>query len=213
MIRVAGRLDAPALRRRRLAGAALLAALALSASPASGDPVAVEARFEPSTGQTRVTGGMAPEACVTFALRGEWRLRRADASAVLQATASEAELDIRLRPGTELRDYPQPDLAGREAAALQRIHEEVVGKPAQAVVHEPTAVASVSRWSATWIDANSPGPGHALTVETFIVDLTGRSALELTLTNAHDREAYRAEIGRLLSSLRVAEDPCRDPGP
>jgi hypothetical protein len=77
------------------------------------------------------------------------------------------------------------------------------------VVHEPTAVASVSRWSATWIDANWPGPGHALTVETFIVDLTGRSALELTLTNARDRDAYRAEIGGLLASLRVAEDPCR----
>src|SRR5918993_5789915 len=101
MIRVAERLDAPASLRRRLAGAAPLAAFALSASPASGDPVAVEAQFEPSTGQTRVTGGMAPEACVTFALRGEWRLRRADASAVLQAAASEGELDIRLRPGEE----------------------------------------------------------------------------------------------------------------
>ena len=98
---------------------------------------------------------------------------------------------------------PQPDLAIRDAAALQRDYEELMGQPAQSVSLSSEAGAGAIRWSATWIDANLPTASNAMTVETLIVPLSSEWVLELSLSGVRSREGYEALAWRLLARLKV----------
>jgi hypothetical protein len=174
----------------------------------------IAASFDPVAQETRVREKVSADLCVSFRLARQWTLKQ-DKDATLQAIASLRapsgdDLEIRLRPAAELQTFPQADLPARDAAALQGSYEELLGKPAQSVIHQPAGPPGVSRWSATWVDQNLAGPSHALTIETFIVDLRGGGALELTM-NVGDSAAYRQEISRLLASLQVTSGvDCRD---
>jgi hypothetical protein len=119
----------------------------------------------------------------------------------LEAVPSDVELAVSLRSAQDLRDMPQPDLASRDAAVLQRDYEELLGRPAQSV--SLSSNAGATRWSATWVDANLPTTSHAMTVETLIVLLSAEWVLELSLSGVETQEAYNALTQRLLSRLKV----------
>jgi hypothetical protein len=199
---------------RRLAGAksARLAGVAVATlmigvdakASASGDLWEIGVTFDPLTRETQIKERVSANLCVFFRLDEEWTLSRDTDATLLQAAGGDADLEIRLRSASELQEFPQTDLAGREAAALQRTYEGMIGKPAQAISHQPTGLSGVSRWSATWVDANLAGGNHALEVETFIVDLKS-AALELTLTEPRTNTAYANQIRRILSSLRIGK--------
>jgi hypothetical protein len=193
-------------RWRGLSAAAPIAALlilgfASDVTASTGQaPLATEAQFDPLAGETQVQERVSANRCVSFRLGREWNLSRSADATLLQAAGSEEDLEIRIRSRAELERFPQGDMAGREAAALQHTYETLVGKPAQAIHYDPTGLPSVSRWSATWIDANIAGARHSMTIETFVVDLE-EDALELTLTGSG--EAYNGQVAHLLASLRV----------
>ena len=96
---------------------------------------------------------------------------------------------------------PQPDLASRDAAFLQKDYEELLGRPAQSVSLSSTG--RRARWSATWIDANLPSASQSMTVETLIVPLSGEWVLELSLTGIEFREASDALAEQLLARLKL----------
>ena len=160
------------------------------------------ATFDPVTQETRVQEQVSSGLCVSFRLDREWRVTRNQDTTLLQAAGNDADLEIRLRSASDLQEFPEPHLADREAAALQRTYESLIGRPAHAITHQPTGLSRVSRWSAVWVDANFAGASHALEVETFIVDLKS-AALELTLTNGGTQVAHVDQIKGILSSLRI----------
>jgi len=157
----------------------------------------LQARFDPVLRQTQVTGRAASDLCFALSLPDEWRL----SSEGLKAALSDVELAVSLRSAQDLRDMPQPDLASRDAAFLQRDYEELLGRPAQSV--SLSSSAGATRWSATWVDANLPTASHAMTVETLIVPLSGEWVLELSLSGAETREEYNGLAQRLLARLSV----------
>jgi hypothetical protein len=186
-------------------GAIVLAGLAgASLAHASSDPLdatvpdqAIEARFNAAAQQTLVTGRAAPDLCFSLSLPEEWRRTEEG----LKAVRSDASLALGLRSAEELSALPQPDLAGRDAAALQQDYEDLLGRPAQSI--SLSTDAGATRWSATWVDANLPMASHAMTVETLIVPLSNAWVLELSLSGVETREAYDALVARLLERLRV----------
>ena len=186
-------------------GAIVLAGLAgASLANASSDPLdatvpdqAIEARFNAAAQQTLVTGRAAPDLCFSLSLPEEWRRTEEG----LKAVRSDASLALGLRSAEELSALPQPDLASRDAAALQQDYEDLLGRPAQSVSQSTDAGAT--RWSATWVDANLPMTSHAMTVETLIVPLANAWVLELSLSGVEPREAYDALAARVLARLRV----------
>ena len=186
-------------------GAIVLAGLAgASLAHASSDPLdasvpnqAIEARFNAAAQQTLVTGKAAPDLCFSLSLPEEWRRTEEG----LKAVRSDASLALGLRSAEELSSLPQPDLAGRDAAALQQDYEGLLGRPAQSI--SLSTDAGATRWSATWVDANLPMASHAMTVETLIVPLSNAWVLELSLSGVETREAYDALAARLLARLRV----------
>lgn len=191
--------------RAWLAGMSLVAGpVAPDAGASTGiaapDPGDIAVRFDPVTRETQVRDRVGAGLCVSFRLAQEWK--GPDGGGSILTASSGEDLELRLRPGSGWQDLPRAERVAREAAGLQRSYEDLIGKPAQSVTHQETGLPGVSRWSATWVDGNLADPGHALTVETFIVDLRGGAALELTMS-AEDGEAYRREVGRLLSSLQV----------
>ena len=186
-------------------GAIVLAGLAgASLAHASSDPLdatvpdqAIEARFNAAAQQTLVTGRAAPDLCFSLSLPEEWRRTEEG----LKAVRSDASLALGLRSAEELSALPQPDLASRDAAALQQDYEDLLGRPAQSVSQSTDAGAT--RWSATWVDANLPMASHAMTVEALIVPLSNAWVLELSLSGVETREAYDALAARVLARLRV----------
>jgi len=160
-----------------------------------GEPV--QARFDTATRQTWVTGRVATDLCFSLTLPDEWRR----STQGLKAASSDVELAVSLRSAQELRDLPQPDLASRDAAVLQRDYEELLGRPAQSV--SLTSNAGATRWSATWIDASLPMSSHAMTVETLIIPLSSDWVLELSLSGVEAQEDYHALTQRLLARLKV----------
>ncbi|MGO4526552.1 hypothetical protein AB4097_17015 [Microvirga sp. 2MCAF35] len=186
---------------------ALVAGLAVAPlAQAANDPLdgiggteALQAHFDAATHQTQVSGKVASDLCFSFALPEEWRLTEIG----LKATVSNADLSIGLRSADELRDLPQFDLAIRDAKALQREYEQMLGRPAQSV--SLSSEAGATRWSATWIDASLPTASHAMTVETLIVPLSSEWVLELSLSGVESREAYDALAWHLLTRLKVQD--------
>jgi hypothetical protein len=160
-----------------------------------GEPVQV--RFDPMIRQTSVTGVVPSGLCFSFSLPEEWR-RTAEG---LKAARSDVEIGIGLRSAGELRDLPQPDLASRDAAFLQKDYEELLGRPAQSV--SLSSHGTAARWSATWIDANLPSPTQSMTIETLIVPLSGEWVLELSVNGVETKAAYDALAQRLLARLQV----------
>jgi hypothetical protein len=165
---------------------------------ASSDPLdatvpdqAIEARFNAAAQQTLVTGRASPDLCFSLSLPEEWRRTEEG----LKAVRSDASLALGLRSAEELSALPQPDLAGRDAAALQQDYEDLLGRPAQSI--SLSTDAGATRWSATWVDANLPMASHAMTVETLIVPLSNAWVLELSLSGVETREAYDALAARL----------------
>jgi hypothetical protein len=171
------------------------AATVLTGSDLVGETI--QAQFDPVTRQTRVAGRIAPDLCFSLTLPDEWR----QAEAGLKAVVSQVELGVGLRSARELRDMPQPDLASRDAAFLQRDYEELLGRPAQSV--SLSSDAGATRWSATWVDANLPTASNAMTIETLIVPLSNEWVLELSLSGAETQGAYNALAQRLLTTLKV----------
>jgi hypothetical protein len=192
-------------RRTMFAATAIIGALVLGTDAIASTGGALQetsARFDPISRETQVQEQVSAHLCVSFRLPRKWRLSRNEDGALLHAEESDEDLEIRVRSSSELQSFPQADIAAREAAALQQTYETMIGKPAQATNLQPTGLFGVSRWSATWVDANLASASRALVVETYIVDLKG-AALELTLSNTGTAAEYRDQIARLLSSLRI----------
>ncbi|MBJ6126420.1 hypothetical protein [Microvirga splendida] len=157
----------------------------------------VQVRFDGMTRQTSVTGEVPSGLCFSFSLPEEWRLTAQGVKSAL----SDVEIGVSLRSAAELRDMPQPDLASRDAAFLQRDYEELLGRPAQSV--SLSSQGGAKRWSATWIDANLPTASRAMTVETLIVPLSNEWVLELSLSGIDTKDAYDSLAQRLLARLKV----------
>jgi hypothetical protein len=165
----------------------------------------LQARFDPGIRQTRVAGHVKSGLCFSFGLSQEWRLETDDAQARLIAAHSNAELEVSLRSAHELREMPQPDLASRDAALLQRDYEGLLGRPAQSV-SLASSISGATRWSATWVDANLPAASHAMTVETFILPISREWVLELSLTNIETEETYNALVQELLAGFKIQNE-------
>ena len=162
--------------------------------------------LDPASGDTRVAGRAAHNACFTLVLPQEWTLTTDDEGAAIlkdESSAATLKLDTRAVAAGGGLD----DLATRDADFLRRDYEDLLGRPAQAITLSSVA-AGAKRWSATWVDMNLPSASHSLTVETFIVPLTSASVLELTLTDVPGREAYEALMRGALGGLKV-EAQCR----
>ncbi|WP_046866010.1 hypothetical protein [Microvirga massiliensis] len=167
------------------------------------------AQSDPSAHERSVRGRLAAGLCISLRLPENWTLSTDRGRAHLLDAKSGAEFEIDARSTVEPRDSQEADLSGREAAALQKQYEEIIGKPAQAVLHEPTNYVGVSHWSATWIDANFAAESHSHVIETFIV-VDHKSVVDVTLVNVGAREAYDRHVSRMLSSLRIeTEEDCR----
>jgi hypothetical protein len=164
----------------------------------------VQARFDPASQETHVARRITPSLCLAFSLPQEWDLNTQDGKASLKAVSYDAGLDVSLRSAHELQDLPQPDLARRDAAVLQRDYESIIGRPAQSVSLAFPAPGA-TRWSATWIDANLPAAASAMTIETFIVPLSNEWVLELSFTDVVSREIYNALAQKVLSGLQVRD--------
>ncbi len=162
----------------------------------------VQVRFDPQARRTRVAGRADSRQCFSFTLPEEWRSIAGGMEARLKSALSGAELVVNLRSSNELRGLPQPDLASRDAALLQRDYETLLGRPAQSVSLASLAPGA-ARWSATWIDAQLPaGP---MTIEAFIVPLSDDWVLELSFSNLDAREEHDALVRSLLTGLRVQQ--------
>jgi len=186
---------------------AVQANTAPSAHRVSGETV--QARFDPAMGETHVLNRVSPDLCFFLSLPQDWRLKAEGGTTTFEGVSSGAELQVSLRSAQELQDIPQPDLARRDAAFLQRDYEGMLGRPAQSV-SLTSAAPGATRWSATWIDPNLPSASRALTVETFIVPLSGEWVLEMTLANIDSRDVYDALADHVLSGLKVrAGAACR----
>jgi len=192
-------------------GAAILTALAFTAGGAFGtkSPLAaglwdspVPVHFDSASQVTRIAERIAPDLCFSLHLPQEWRSKAEGAGISLEAVSFSARLEISLRSAQELRDMPQPDLASRDAAVLQRDYEHLLGRPAQSVSLDRSPYGA-TRWSATWIDANLPSASRSLTVETFILPLSSEWILELSLTHVEMPEVHDALIRRILSGLKI----------
>ncbi|HZH51319.1 MAG TPA: hypothetical protein VEZ16_05495 [Microvirga sp.] len=171
---------------------------------------AVDVRFDAASRETRVSGRIAPGLCYSLSLPEEWRRHAGGEPASLQAVSLRARLDVGFRSAHDLQGLPQPDLAGRDAAFLQRDYEEFLGRPAQSVSLTSPAPGA-TRWSATWIDANLPTPSRSVTVEALIVPVSNEWVLELSLADVETKQVHDALIPRILSGLRVRTgEDCRE---
>lgn len=183
-----------------------------SASPPLGRGIheAVQVHFDGTLQETRVSSRLAPGSCLSLTLPREWRLAANGGKLRLESRSLAAAIEIALRSERELKDLPQPDLAGRDAALLQRDWEGMLGRPAQSVSLASTGPGAL-RWTATWFDARFPAPSQAMTVETFIVPLSRTWVAELSLTEVASPEVYDALVRQVLSRLKMsADDRCRN---
>jgi hypothetical protein len=174
------------------------AAASISLSP----DLHLTSRFDPILGETRVTGLVGRDLCVMLTLPFAWETAD-DPTAGLRATKSGAELALSVRSLDEAPKRSDPDLARSDALLLQREYEDLIGRPAQSVVLAPLQ-SGVTRWTATWIDANLSNAAHALTTEAILVELPRNRVLELSLGNAGTREAYEDLVHDALSRLAVS---------
>ncbi len=163
----------------------------------------VSAVFSPGRHETGIRAPLAQDLCVAMRLPEEWRASQDDHGIRLRSTEWGSELSLSARSASELRTYPRAGAAARDALALQREYEEMLGKPAQSLAHEPTGYPGVSRWSAMWIDMNFAAASRALSIETYIVETNGPWTVELTFANVGAAKEHDAEVGRMLSSLQV----------
>lgn len=163
--------------------------------PVRSEPVQV--RFDPMIRHTSVMGAVPSGLCFSFSLPEEWQ----STAQGLKSAQSEVEIGISLRAAGELRDMPQPDLASRDAAFLQKDYEELLGRPAQSV--SLSSHGKAARWSATWIDASLPSASQSMTVEALIVPLSGDWVLELSLSGVETQAAHDLLAARLLARLQV----------
>jgi hypothetical protein len=177
-------------------------AVKIPASSVSDFTEDIQARFDPQSRQTQITGRISAEPCFFLSLPQEWHAISGGIETRLKSASSEAELTVNLRSSRELRGLPQADLASRDAARLQQDYESLLGRPAQSI-SLASLTAQATRWSATWIDANLPsGP---MTVEAFIVPLSGDWVLELSFGNVAAKEEYETLVRSLLAGLELRQ--------
>lgn len=189
--------SAPALQRPTLA------------APGPAVEPEIAARFDPASRATHVTARV-PGACAALDLPLAWTLDETAAPARLEASQGGPALEMNLRaaralppvPSLASRDGALPtdtDLPRRAAAALQREHEEALGRPAQSVAL--TALdAGAWRFIATWLDPNLPAP---VTQDTVLLPLSADWVLELTLDGADSRDMHEMLLGEVMERVRV----------
>ncbi|MCB8821898.1 hypothetical protein [Microvirga rosea] len=173
------------------------AALSLDKAPG---PIAV--RFDLKAEQTRVTGRIGDNLCVMLSFPDEWRLAAGGGLRAVVEASHGGEVELVFRPAGEVKDLPQVDLASRDAALLQRDHEEVFGRPAQSATLA-TLTPGIKRWTATWSDVNLPAASGQITLDTVIVALSDEWLLELSFSEIGTRSTYEATVAEILSSLRL----------
>jgi hypothetical protein len=180
-----------------------LANLALGAQPE------IAARFDPASRATHVTVRV-PGACAALDLPLAWTLDESAAPARLEAAQGGPSLEVNLRAARNLPPVqslasregalaPTGDLPRRAAAALQREHEEVMGRPAQSVAFT-VLDDGAWRFTATWLDANLPAP---VTEDTVFVPLSADWVLELTLDDTDSRGMHEMLWGEVMERVRV----------
>lgn len=176
----------------------------------SGEPLpALSVRFEPEADRTHISSWVERNLCLMLTLPQKWRLASGNNARIVLAASDGAELEANLRPARDVRDMPQPDLASRDAALLQRDNEDMFGRPAQAATLSALS-SGAKRWTATWIDASFPAASREVTLDTIIVPLSDDWLLELSLTQVDTPAAYEALVGKLLAGLKLGlADTCQ----
>ncbi|MXQ11500.1 hypothetical protein [Microvirga makkahensis] len=185
-----------------LCGAPVAHAAKAQSQASFGPAGGVQVQFDAGSRRTLVAGRAGSGQCFSFTLPQEWRSTTGSLETRLKSASSDAELVVSLRPSHELHGLPQPDLASRDAALLQRDYENLLGRPAQSVSLASLAPGAV-RWSATWVDGHLPG--GPMTVEAFILPLSDDWVLELSLSNIEAKEEYDGLIRGLLTDLSLRE--------
>jgi len=186
-----------------------LAAIVLSVAGVPGQATArlagdigsgISADFDMRADRTRITRRVG-NACMTIVLPRAWNVASQDAERTVLSAADGVELEVVLRPARAAKDLPQSDIASRDAALLQRDHEGLFGRPAQAatLVSLP---AGAKRWTATWVDASLPSASREVTLDTLIVPFSDEWVIELSLAQAGAPADYERLMTDLLLSLR-----------
>ncbi|MBZ6076749.1 hypothetical protein [Microvirga puerhi] len=173
------------------------------------DSPAIILRFDPVADETRIANRVGDGLCVALVLPQKWAVEAGDDLRTVLRDSDGAELEAVLRPAREVRDLPQSDLASQDAAFLQRDHEGLFGRPAQAATLASLS-AGIKRWTATWIDASFPAASREVTLDTVIIPLTNDWLLELSLSDVESPSTYEAMIAKILSGVRLeAASACR----
>ena len=185
----------------------LSSSVTVSASaPAGADLVKPAIEHLTGNGDRRINARVAPDLCVAVSLPARWTAQAGDGgTVVLSAPGEDGEISISARSYDDLHGMPQRDPIERDAAFLQRDHEELMGRPAHAINLE--AVEGASRWTATWIDPNLPSPSHMLIVETYILSALPEWLLEVSVSDIPDRSAREALVDRVLSGIKATRSP------
>jgi hypothetical protein len=140
---------------------------------------------------------------VAFSLPQEWRREGGEDGALrLAASAGDGEIEVAWRAVRDLAELPQGNAASKDAELLQRDHEGLLGRKAQASTVQ--TLGSATRWTATWIDTSLPAPSHSLTVETYIVPASREWLLEFSISDIEDRAVYDDLVRQVLSNIRTA---------
>ncbi len=148
-----------------------LAASALPDSAANDVPVII---YRPAFGETQITARLNPGLCVAFSVPDEWRRDDAAAGGLrLVSSTGEGEIEIASRSIRDLNDLPQGNVSARDAALLQRDHEEILGRKAQA-----SAVETMERRNPLDRDLDRHQPSGAV-------------------PQPHGRDLHRARIARM----------------
>lgn len=159
-------------------------------------------RFEPEADRTHISSRVDGNLCLMLTLPQKWRLASGSDAGIILAAADGAELEAILRPARDVREMPQPDLASRDAALLQRDNEDMFGRPAQAATLSALS-SGAKRWTATWIDASFPAASREVTLDTVIIPLSEDWLLELSLSQVDTPAAYEALVGKILAGLKL----------
>lgn len=189
--------------------AALIGALCIptslsAASVADQMPMEVSTiHYLPATNETHVTARLDPALCVALSLPQQWRREGAeDGSLRLAASGGAGEIEVGWRAVRDLAGLPQGNAGSKDAELLQRDHEGLLGRKANASTVQ--TLGDATRWTATWIDTSLPAPSHSLTVETYIVPASREWLLELSISDINDRSLYEDLVRQVLSNVRTA---------
>jgi hypothetical protein len=147
--------------------------------------------------------------CVSLRLPGTWSVEHSEPDRINAVDAKNGAA-VEITAHTDADFAPGPGtLIQRAAWDLQRQFEGLIGKPAQVTTLERGPIPSAMRWTATWNDANFAQDERALSLERFIVEPVPNGIVEISVSQAGDRQGE--VVGLALETLTAQSAPACPP--